>query len=232
MIIFTPEAAATQVAELTKQYPDLTTTESSPAVIRLRGDIWVNRSFLNFTVDQSYKIEITIPLNSSALPNVKDVGGSICDDYPHRYISGELCLETEAIIRIRFIDGFSLIEWMGEFVEPYYFSYEYFCRYGIFPFGDRPHGLDGLINTYQDLFREEDLLIAWKLMRYCVTGRYRGHLPCPCGSGKRTRNCHGEGLLLIMSDSRKRDIIKNDVNRIKEELEKREHARKNTKTAE
>ena len=230
MIFFTPEAAAAQVAELIKQYPDLTSTESSPEAIRLRGTILVNRTFKDFTVDQSYEIEITIPLNSYALPNVKDIGGSICEDYIHRYKDGELCLETETIIRIRFIDGFNLIEWMDEFVEPYYFSYEYYCRYGVFPFGDRPHDLGGIIDTYQDLFSENDLAIVWRLMCFCATGEYRGHLPCPCGSSKKTRDCHGKGLLPIMSDPRKKEIVINNANTIVKEIIKHESARKNTKT--
>ena len=231
MNTFTPDIAAAQVTELTKQYPDLKTTKSSPEVIRLRGNIWINRSFLDFTVDQTYGIEITIPLNTPALPSVKDIGGSISDDYPHRYLSGELCLETETIIRIRFIDGFNLTKWMDEFVEPYYFSYEYYRRYCVFPFGDRPHDLDGLIDSYRDIFQENDPVITWKLMQYCSMGKYRGHLPCPCGSGKRTRDCHGGNLLPIVSDPRKKEIVKNNANTIIEEIIKHESARKNTKKA-
>lgn len=232
MIIFTQEDAVAQVAALIDNYPGLGVLESNSETIRLQGSIRVYRTAFDYTLDRSYIVEIIIPVNSSTLPSVKDVGGSISDDYPHRYVSGELCLETETIIRLRFIDGFSLVEWMDEYVEPYYFTYEYYCRYGVFPFGDRPHGLDGLINTYQDLFSEDDISIVWRLMSFCVTGKYRGHANCPCGSGKRTRDCHGKGLLPIMTDPRKVEIVKNNTNRIIKELVKHESTGRNTETAE
>lgn len=28
---------------------------------------------------------------------------------------------------------------------------------------------------------------------------YRGHLLCPCGSGKKIRNCHGDTLMKVMN---------------------------------
>ena len=40
---------------------------------------------------------------------------------------------------------------MENIVEPYYYSYEYFSRFGEFPYGDRGHDLVGVIETYQQI---------------------------------------------------------------------------------
>ena len=69
---------------------------------------------------KEYQVEIVIPLASDDLPNVKDAGNHIDKSYPHRYANGELCLETDTNIKIRFIDGFDLNAWMFEYVETYF----------------------------------------------------------------------------------------------------------------
>ena len=228
MIILTPETAAHQVAELIQHYPDLEVVESNQELIRLRGRIYIYRTTFNYTLNRSYEVEINIPLNSTCLPTVMDIEGAVDASFPHRYINGELCLETDTAVKLYFIEGFNLLKWIREFVEPYYFSYDYYCRYGVFPFGEHPHGIDGIMDTYQDIFLEKDMLATLKLMTYCCeTRKYRGHANCPCGSGEKIRNCHGKGLLPIMTDSRKKEIVINDTKYIMEEIEKYELARKN-----
>ena len=147
MIVLSKENALLQVSELTKQHPLLSITESNNSFIRLRGEIDVYRTAFNYTLDRSYHVEIVIPINSSELPIVKDLDGIIDSSYPHRYGNGELCLETDSAIRWHFLDGFHLEEWVKEYVEPYFFSYEYYSRFGIFPFGERPHGLEGILDS-------------------------------------------------------------------------------------
>lgn len=73
----------------------------------LTGPILVNRSSKGFQVCKEYSVKIVIPLESEELPYVLDAGNHIDSNYPHRYLSGKLCLETDANIKIRFIDGFS-----------------------------------------------------------------------------------------------------------------------------
>ena len=129
--------------------------------IVLVGPILVNRSSKGFQVCKEYTVKIVIPLESEELPYVLDTGNHIDSNYPHRYLSGKLCLETDGNVKIRFIDGFSLEAWMTEYVEPYYFSYEFFQRYGEFPFGERGHGWDGIIQAYSELLMS--LIISKRL---------------------------------------------------------------------
>lgn len=122
---------------------------------------------------------------------VWDIGNHIDKTYIHRYPDGELCLETEAYIALCFYNGYSLLQWMKNIVEPYYFSYENYTRFGEFPFGDRGHNLDSVIETYQQIFHENDLVKCVKLLHAISQRKYKGHLPCPCESGLITRKCHG-----------------------------------------
>ena len=219
MIIFTPSAADLQIRELLAHYVGLKIVQSGSDEIVICGEIHIYRTAKGYTLNRSFQIELKIPLNSEHLPSVLDIEGSIDDTYPHRYQSGELCIETDTAIRLRFSDGFNLVMWMEEYVEPYFFSYAYYMRYGVFPFGERPHGLEGILNTYMDLFNESDMKKVASLLRYCGDEKYRGHIDCPCGSGKKLRNCHGNVIFPLMTDPRKKEIIAKDLKTIRSKIE-------------
>lgn len=193
-MIFSKESALQQVNSLLQIYDKLHIEKESNEEIILSGEILVNRTSLSYHVYKAYKIEIHIPLESDELPYIFDVGNAIESNYSHRYISGKLCLETDSTIRIRFIDGFDLVSWMLEFVEPYFFSYEYYQRFGCFPFGERSHGIEGVLQSFGDVFQETDNIKVCKILKFIYSDRYRGHLPCPCGSGKKMRACHGDSI--------------------------------------
>ena len=218
MIIISSMDAKTQVSLLLENYPELTVSQWTSDVIQLNGVIHIFRNACNFTINKRYEVEVKIAMNSSALPVIYDTGKAIAVSYPHRYSDGRLCLETDTYIRMRFADGLNLLGWMEEIVEPYYFSYEYFMRFGLFPFGERPHGIEGIIQTYQDLFHESDPLIVLRLMVFCVEGRYRGHIDCPCGSGKNSRKCHGQYLLPLVIDAKKNEIVSDDLKYIRKAI--------------
>ncbi len=136
--------------------------------------------------------------------------------FVNEYKNGVLCLETDTTIRIRFLDGFSLVVWVQEFVEPYYFSYEFFQRYGEFPFGERKHGLEGIVETYQELFQEENPVKVLAIMRSICEHTYRGHSLCPCGSKQRLRLCHGPSIMKYYTDNRLKEIVQVDYNFMKD----------------
>ena len=197
----------------------------------LTGLILVNRSSKGFQVCKEYSVKIVIPLESEELPYVLDAGNHIDSNYPHRYLSGKLCLETDANIKIRFIDGFFLEAWMIEYVEPYYFSYEFFQRYGEFPFGERGHDWEGIIQTYSDYFNEPDVVKTIKLMAFISGQKYRGHVLCPCGSGQKLRTCHGPFIMKFFADNRLKAIVRRDYLSIEEAVRKYDEQQRNTRTA-
>ena len=211
-------------------YPGLQLYSESADQIVLSGNILVNRISKGYTLCKEYQIEIVIPISSNELPYVLDIGNSIDKSYHHRYVDGRLCLETDTSIRIRFIEGFSLTVWMSEYVETYFFSYEYYMRYGEFPFGERGHGLEGILQTYEGVFNETDDFKVKMLMKSIISQPYRGHMQCPCGSGKKLRSCHGMVVMKYYMDSRLRKIVLKDYY-IMEVIQKYDEQRRNSKKA-
>lgn len=228
MILLTKRQAEDQINQLLQLYPLLTITHNTENQQVLRGTINIYRTSAGYTLNKNYGVELIIPIGSDTLPSVKDISNSISNTYPHRYKNGELCLETDTYIKTIFINGFDLIKWMKDFVEPYYFSYEYYTRYGEFPFGERPHACGGIIDTYSQFFGGTSIETTWKMMRYIVdTSDYRGHHPCPCGSCLRLRNCHGKYILPFYQDMRRMELLQTDIKHISNELEKYDQTRKN-----
>lgn len=191
----------TQLREFFIKYPLITIKAQESNEVTLSGTINVFRNYNGFTVNKSYLLEIVIPIDSTAFPYVVDTGNHIDSSYRHYYRSSkQLCLETEARLALRFKNGFSLVAWADEFVEIYYFSYEYYSRFGVFPFGERSHGELGVLETYQDYFSVNSIVDTYKILRFICSSPYRGHHLCPCGSNLRLRNCHGDKILLAYKD--------------------------------
>lgn len=186
-MIFSKESALQQVKSLLQIYDKLHIEKESNQEIILTGEILVNRTASSYTLYKTYHIEVHIPFESDKLPYVFDIGNAIDSNCNHQYKDGPLCLETDFAIRIRFVDGLNLVSWMQEFVEPYFFSYEYYQRFGCFPFGERSHGIEGILQSFGDVFQETDNIKVCKILMFIYSDRYRGHLPCPCGSGKNIR---------------------------------------------
>lgn len=211
-MIYSLESAKPQIEQLLNKYPKLIIVESNNSMIRLHGSILVYRVLQDFSLRKSYIVDICIPLYSDELPYVIDTDKMIESSYHHYYLTNrKLCLETDSKIRIRFINGFNLLEWMDEFVEPYFVSYEYYQLYGKFPNGERNHGIIGIVESYQDLLHAKDLFETYKFMKYIKEKPYRGHHDCPCGSELPIRKCHGERILPFYTDVRIKDIMLKDL---------------------
>ena len=219
-MIYSEETLEPQIAQLLIDYPNLVVVQSTQHFVRLHGSILVYRTYNGYTLHKTYALEIVIPIGSDDLPFVIDVDHHIKSDYPHYYSNSMLCLATDTQMRIRFINGFILSEWMSEFVEVYYFTYEYFLRYNEFPFKDRLHGQLGVLQTYMDMLRAKNEVEAYKLMCYINNQAYRGHHPCPCNSNLKLRNCHGKYVLPFYKDARMMRILENDLVMTNEELER------------
>lgn len=210
-MIFNEETAVIQINGLLHNYNGLRISEKDETHFSLTGSVLINRQANGYWLNKEYQVTIVIPLASDDLPYVLDSGNHIKKDFIHRYKDGRLCLETDTSIRVRYIDGFSLETWMTDYVEPYYFSYEYYQRFNTFPFGERGHGILGVIQTYSDLFEETDDTKVIRLLKAIVAHQYRGHSTCPCGSSLRLRSCHGSRVMRFYTDSRLRAIVQNDL---------------------
>lgn len=207
------------VVELINTYPDLKLISQNEKELIVSGTIHVNRCLDNFTVLKDWPIEIHIPTSTESLPYVVDVEDTIDSNYPHRYSDGKLCQATDFDQRIQFAELLSLSQWMEKFVEPYLVIHEYYQRYSEFPYGDREHGSIGILQAYQDFFNA-DTLATLRLLSYINQHIYRGHVPCPCESGNKLRNCHGSKLQYIYSSPMLLSQARADFQCIREDYKK------------
>ncbi len=185
------------VEKLLNKYPNLhyrSPPDSKFDVIE--GNFVVNAVNSGVSIELDYLIYAELYHDENTSPIIKETGGKIDSKYPHINPNGALCLAVDAEIMSECTTplGFDVIVWFETFVIPYFYSYEYFKKNGRFPFGEREHGAAGILEYYQQMFDVDDSQKALALLKYIAHGRYRGHLPCPCGSGKRIRNCHSKAI--------------------------------------
>lgn len=94
--------------------------------ILLTGSLLINKVFRDFPVYKTFDIKIRIPDDiKKDLPTVWEIGNQVDDSYSHRYSDGKLCLATDAEMKINFLQGLSLDEWIDIYIVPYFYSYEY-----------------------------------------------------------------------------------------------------------
>lgn len=202
-----------RIEELLAEYPELHIENESEDDIKISGRISIHRSIKQFVLKKAYEIEIFVPKHEDMLPYVIDKGKAINIEYPHIYENGQLCIATDVDMQLAFSSDPSLVKWMKDFVEPYFVSYEYYERYGIYPLGERSHGADGIIQSYMDIF-DVDERSAKQIIYFLSYKQYRGHQPCPCGSGKRMRTCHSKLLLQFFENPTLHEQVRTDCMKI------------------
>jgi len=76
-------------------------------------------------------------------------------------------------------------------MHDYFVSQTYFEVKGKWPFGERPHGMAGVLESFAELLGvENDTVIIADHLRLLTRNTVKGHVRCPCGSGRKLRQCH------------------------------------------
>lgn len=188
-----------QFQALIKEYPRfMLRFEDENAIIE--GLFHFKASYNNDReIDDTYFIQITIPPGyPKELPVTREIGDRIPSNF-HTNQGGILCLEVETKMKLAFIADPSLLFYVREFVLHYLYGYSHLERFGELPYGERPHGFEGLLDFYKEYFdTDNEVLAAW-LLHKAVVKQYRGHHECECGSGNQLRNCHGPQILKLIN---------------------------------
>lgn len=156
--------------------------------VRIRGTIPVP--------GDRYRIEILF-LNDypDTLPQVRETAGRI----PHisdRHVNAK--------------DGTACVcipdEWFLQRPDPTFLTFLRVPVYNFFlsqktveltkewPFGERRHANEGILDFYQECLGTKDLTAIRRYLEYASLDKIKGHWNCPCGSGKRIRNCHRQQI--------------------------------------
>jgi len=160
----------------------------------LAGDLPI---VLDGRVIDSFAIEVVIPPDGTreAVPVVREVGGRIpWDADRHVYTDGRACLFIEAEYWFKHPGGMDLPEFLRGPVTSYFvgqLSYEQDKRW---PFGERSHGAQGVVDFYAPLVGSRDPRVIKQFVEMIVAKKMRSTWQCPCGSGHRLRGCHGDAV--------------------------------------
>lgn len=188
-----------EICELKQTYKCLTDISHRKQETIIKGPLSFEASFDEFPVIvECFDIELAIPDSyPEVLPIVRETGGRIDQDYEHLNQDGTLCLTTPIEKRLLFLEQKSLLGFVNLLVIPYLYGYSYWKKYGHHPFGERAHGVEGIIQYYQDELGLSGNVHILAMLAFLFQFGYRGHLLCPCGSGFKVRECHSETLLKL-----------------------------------
>ena len=164
------------------------------------GELILNHVFEDVRMTGKFNLEVVVPGDFPlAFPKVKELSNWIDENYPHRYTDGQFCLASDLELKMFFSQDTDICSFIEKYVIPYLYTYRFYEEYGVYPYGERSHGPMGDLEYLKDLFGVDDWGQVLDIMLFVVQSPYRGHLLCPCGSGKRIRNCHGEILKKVMN---------------------------------
>lgn len=146
-----------------------------------------------------YEIEIILPRTFPRRePKVFETAGRIprCADR-HINPDGDCCV-TVWEHWLATADDRSFAAFLNGPVHEYFLGQYWFEKTGKWPFGERAHGGRGLEEAYADALgiapKTSKLLYHLRLLSQDWP---KGHWSCPCGSGKRLRDCHRDDLMAL-----------------------------------
>lgn len=194
-----------------KAYPDLCAKETKNGYL-ISGQFILNSEFSEIPLYDEYFIEMNLSYNfPDVIPTVREIAGNVPEDFEHIYENEELCLGAACDL-YDFLDHHPfVVDFLNGPVTSYFYTSSFFKRYKTVPYGERSHGIEGIIEAYLERYQLTEINQLVMLLAY-VAGiyKYRGHLPCPCNSGKKFRNCHGQIVIQDLTSSRN-EGFKNDA---------------------
>lgn len=187
-----PEVLAEIRAYLAAEHPDLD--------LRIEdGRVSVHGSYAitdEHGVVDRFQIIIGVPDDfPEGLPTLEEVGGRIPRE-PARHVepTGLACLSVPEEWHVLSSDR-SFQAFLDGPIKNFLVSQSAFELTGEWPFGERPHGFDGMVEGYGEWVGSTEPSVIRNYLRCLAMESPKGHWACPCGSGKKVRQCsHREQL--------------------------------------
>lgn len=86
---------------------------------------------------------------------------------------------------------------LNKYLKSYLSNFLFYSKYGIFPFEERSHGIEGISEFYIEYFQTKDLEKAIKLLGLTISNENNKNKKCPCESKKKFKNCHMHKVNLL-----------------------------------
>lgn len=142
-----------------------------------------------------YSIEIELPRDyPESLPIVRETGGRI-PYAPDRHMNNEdgtACVILPDERWRLWPTGSGLITYLNGPLRNFFIGQSVVDTGAPWPFGEWGHGAKGIFEYYSTLLKTDDVDVIAGFVELLARKKTKGHWPCPCGSGKRLRDCHRE----------------------------------------
>jgi len=171
-----------------REYPDLRFRLAGDLVV-IEGDFPV---IAEGKVRDRYSVEITLARDHpKSVPVVREVAGRI-PRTPDRHInsSGTCCVFLPDERWKAWPIGATLVEFLAGPVRNFFICQTLVEAGEPWPMDQLAHGAGGIRTSYGELLGTDDINIIRSYVECLAAKKVKGHWSCPCGSGKRLRDCH------------------------------------------
>lgn len=184
-----PELAEQIRSDLLVRYPNLHLFIEPDGSAAVRGTFPVLSS--EGRVLDRYQVSIELPRDyPRGLPIVREVGGRIpwMADF-HANADGVACILLPDDRWRCFLEGAPFVQFLDGPLHNFFLGQSLVALGEGWPFGQWSHGMNGVREYYQWLLETEDTATIMRYLEVLAKLNYKGHLPCPCGSGEKIRRC-------------------------------------------
>ena len=181
-----------QIKELINSYPKLKITNETEDKYVVAGNVFINAKYNNIQLADSFDIELNVFKDfPKRIPDIIEKSKKIPSNFQHVNPDRKLCLAVNIDMLINLKENKNLLIWFNKYVVSFFFSCIFFNRYGKFPYGERSHGDEGVVEFYQEFFNTKDIKAIFRLLQVIVgkEKQFKDNL-CPCGSYIKYRRCH------------------------------------------
>jgi hypothetical protein len=162
---------------------------------KLKGIYRFEEEYRDEIFKDSFKLEINFPPDYPEKPPlVKELDNKIPLTF-HRNPDGCLCLRTPVEQYLVFSKVPTLENFMKNLLNPYLLSWLWYQRFTEMPWGERKHGILGLVESYKDLLKLKNCKHTIQFMVEFIKNEIHHRKDCPCGSGLSLKRCHGNIIL-------------------------------------
>ena len=198
-----------QIKELINSYPQLKIINETADKYVVAGKVFINAQYNNIQLADSFDIEINVFKDfPKRIPDIIEKSQKIPSNFEHVNSDRTLCLAVDTDMLINLKESKNLLIWFNKYVVSFFFTCMFFDRYGKFPYGERSHGDEGVIEFYKEIFNTENIEAIFRLLQF-ATGKEKQskNSLCPCGSHIKYRKCHLKQIEKIQDiEEVKRDL--------------------------
>lgn len=167
---------------------------SGELILRDEQGFYVDSYFIRIEPSGSYPLRF---------PFVFETEGRIpCNIDWHVFPDGHCCIKSIPDEALLCKQGITLLGFIEQQVKPYFFNQKFREIHGYL-LHERPHGLDGNIEFFEDIFKTKDLKLIAKGLFFIQERKEPDRVSkCFCGSGLKYRKCHRNtyNILSVFND--------------------------------